>query len=159
MKISEIDKNLALDVVTKDENTVFLDVSQPPFQVTGVLLPTEQEPYYRRMPQELADRVSPGVAQLNHHTSGGRVRFRTDSPYISLHSVQSSVSLMNHMAVCGIGGFDLYAKADGDDEDLQEYYVGTFRPPFQLETGYDAIVRLPDSRMRTLRSTCPSTAA
>ena len=155
MKISEIDKNLALDTVTSDENTVFLDVSQPPFQVTGVLLPTEQESYYRRMPQELADRVSPGVAQLNHHTSGGRVRFRTDSPYVSLHSVQSSVSLMNHMAVCGSGGFDLYAKADGDDEDLQEYYVGTFRPPFHLETGYDAIVRLPDRRMRTFTLNMP----
>ncbi len=155
MKISEIDKNLALDIVTSDENTVFMDVSKEPFQVTGVLLPTEQEPYYRRMPQELADRVSKGVSELNHHTAGGRVRFRTDSPYISLHSVQSAVCLMNHMAVCGIGGFDLYAKADGEDEDPQEYYVGTFRPPFQLETGYDAIVRLPDRRMRTFTLNMP----
>lgn len=155
MKISEIDKNLALDIVTSDENTVFMDVSKEPFQVTGVLLPTPEEPYYRRMPQELADRVSKGVSELNHHTAGGRVRFRTDSPYISLHSVQSAVCLMNHMAVCGIGGFDLYAKADDDDEELQEYYVGTFRPPFHLETGYDAIVRLPDRRMRTFTLNMP----
>ena len=39
MKISEIDKNLALDIVTSDANTVFMDVSKEPFQVTGVLLP------------------------------------------------------------------------------------------------------------------------
>ena len=99
MKISEIDKNLALDIVTSDENTVFMDVSKAPFQVTGVLLPTAEEPYYRRMPQTLADTVSPGVSELNHHTAGGRVRFRTDSPYVSLHSVQSAVCLMNQLPI------------------------------------------------------------
>ncbi len=155
MKISEIDKNLALDIITSDENTVFMDAAGEPFEVTGVLLPTAEEPYYRRMPQAIADQVSPGVADLNHHTAGGRVRFRTDSPYVSLHAVQSAVCLMSHMTVCGIGGFDLYAKADDEDDDLQEYYVGTFRPPFQLETGFDAIVHLPDRRMRTFTLNMP----
>ena len=80
MKISEIDKNLALNINTSDENTVFMNVLDEPFEISGVLLPDEKEPYYRRMPQELADRVSPGVADLNHHTAGGHIRFRTDSP-------------------------------------------------------------------------------
>ena len=62
---------------------------------------------------------------------------------------------MSHMTVCGIGGFDLYAKADDDDPDLQEYYVGTFKPPFNLETGFDAIVHLPDRRMRTFTLNMP----
>ena len=155
MKISEIDKALALDVTTSDENTVFMDVRSEPFQLFGVLPADEQEPYYRRMPQALADQVSPGVADLNHHTAGGHVRFRTDSPYVSLHAVQSAVCLMSHMTVCGIGGFDLYAKADDDDPELQEYYVGTFRPPFQLDKGFDAIVRLPDRRMRTFTLNLP----
>ena len=155
MKISEIDKALALDVTTSDENTVFMDVRNAPFQIFGVLPADEQEPYYRRMPQTIADQVSPGVADLNHHTAGGHVRFRTDSPYVSLHAVQSAVCLMSHMTVCGIGGFDLYAKADDDDPELQEYYVGTFRPPFQLDKGFDAIVRLPDRRMCTFTLNMP----
>ncbi len=149
MKISEIDKNLALNLNTSDDKTVFMDVLDEPFEICGVLTPTEKEPYYRRMPQELADRVSPGVADLNHHTAGGHVRFRSNSSYVSLHAVQSSICLMPHMTVCGIGGFDLYAKADDEDEDQQEHYVGTFIPPFNHTTGYNAIVRLPDSRMRT----------
>lgn len=155
MKISEIDKNLALDVKTSDERTVFMDARMAPFQITGVLPPDEKEPYYRRLPQELADRVSPGVAELNHHTAGGRVRFRTDSPYVSLHAVQSAVCLMSHMAVCGIGGFDLYAKADDADENQPESHVGTFQPPFNLESGFDSIVRLPDRRMRTFTLNMP----
>ena len=155
MKISEIDKNLALDIVTSEKNTVFMDARKAPFEICGVLPADEQEPYYRRMPQQLADSVSAGVAELNHHTAGGHVRFRTDSPYVSLHAVQSAVCLMSHMTVCGIGGFDLYAKADDDDPDLQEYYVGTFRPPFNLQEGFDAIVRLPDRRMRTFTLNMP----
>ena len=78
MKISEIDKALALDVTTSDENTVFMDVRSEPFCIFGVLPADENEAYYRRMPQTLADRVSKGVADLNHHTAGGHVRFRTD---------------------------------------------------------------------------------
>ena len=157
MKISEIDKNLALDIVTSDKNTVFMDVSKEPFQVTGVLLPTPEEPYYRRMPQELADRVSAGVSELNHHTAGGRVRFRTDSPYISLHSVQSAVCLMEHMAVCGIGGFDLYAKAD--DEELQEYYVAPSARPSCWKRATTPSCACPTAACAPSRLTCPSTAA
>lgn len=151
MKIGEIDPNLALDACTGEKDTVFLDVCSQPFLVTGVLAPTPQEPFFRRMPQALARSISPGVEQLNRHTAGGQVRFRTDSPYVSLHAVQSAVCLMSHMTVCGIGGFDLYAREDGGED----RYAGTFRPPFALENGFDAIVRLPGRRMRTFTLNMP----
>ena len=126
MKISDIDKNLALNLNTSDDKTVFMDVLDEPFEICGVLTPTEKEPYYRRMPQELADRVSPGVADLNHHTAGGHVRFRSNSSYVSLHAVQSSICLMTHMTVCGIGGFDtclhnVKCHIGGIQTDLQEF--------------------------------------
>lgn len=151
MKISDIDKNLAVDAKVGDENTVFLDARQAPFTIHGVIPADETENYYRRMPQTVADSVSKGVSQLNHHTAGGRVRFRTDSPYVCIHTVQSCVTQMSHMAVCGIGGFDLYASADGEEH----LYAGTFRPDFHMQDGYDSIVKLGDRRMRTITINMP----
>ena len=46
MKISDIDKNLAVDAKVGDENTVFLDARQAPFTIHGVLPADETENYY-----------------------------------------------------------------------------------------------------------------
>ena len=144
MKISEIDRAHAVETNIGDENTVFLDVRQAPFTIHGVLPADEETPYYHRMPQPVADASNDGVSQLNHHTAGGRVRFMSNSPYVAIHTRQAEVLQMSHMTICGSGGFDLYASEDGGEDE----YMGTFKPGFFMQEGYDSIVRLPDSRMR-----------
>ncbi|MBE6655552.1 MAG: hypothetical protein E7609_01615 [Ruminococcaceae bacterium] len=39
---------------------------------------------YLRIPSEVAKTVSNAVYELNKHTAGGRLRFVTDSPFVSI---------------------------------------------------------------------------
>ena len=104
MKISELDKNLAVqsELTEKNENLVFLDALDAPIQLTGAAEP------YVRVPRKMIETMRPGLAWLSQHTSGIRVRFRTDSPYIVINATLPSVDLMCHMPLTGSSGFDVY---------------------------------------------------
>ena len=52
---------------------------------------------FRRMPENVAARVSDGVLSLHTNTSGGRVRFRTDSPYVVIHAKMAEICKAPHM--------------------------------------------------------------
>ena len=86
MKISDIDKNLAVESATGLSPIVWLDVKEEPFRIHGLAV-TEKGSPFLRMPYEIAASVSEGVMWLNNHTAGGRIRFRTDSPWIAMRAV------------------------------------------------------------------------
>ncbi len=80
MKLSEVDKNFAVNASVRKDGMVFLDVDENPFRVYGIY---RENGKYRRMPEEIAKVINPGFYQLHSNTAGGRVRFRTDSPKIA----------------------------------------------------------------------------
>ncbi|MBE5752383.1 MAG: hypothetical protein E7357_08235, partial [Clostridiales bacterium] len=82
MNISEIDKNLRRAVI-KETDVLWKNARDYPFSLHGVFY-SEEEKRYRRMPKSVAEAVSPSVGVLSTNTAGGRVRFRTDSPYITV---------------------------------------------------------------------------
>ncbi len=114
MRIEEIDPNFKSDSMVNREDTVFYDVREAPFRICG-LHEAEKPGFFHRMPEETAETVSADVKALNRHTAGGRVRFTTDSPYISLVAeFGGPFNLMPHFPLSGSSGFDLYEeKADG----------------------------------------------
>jgi hypothetical protein len=79
----------------------------------------------------VADKVNEGVAILNHHTAGGRIRFVTDSPFIAIHTKQSFIEKRGGMSMTGRGGFDLYADEGGED-----CYIGSFIPSVDEYGGF-----------------------
>lgn len=109
MKISDIDKNLKVEsTISENNNNIqFLDCHTQPFELTG--LAEDNEGRFLRLPFELMERTRPELSWLSRHTSGVRLRFRTNSPYIALNAVVPSVDLMCHMPLTGSCGFDLYA--------------------------------------------------
>ena len=107
MNITEIDKNFKLTVV-KEPDVKWLDIKNEPFIIKGVSY-YENEKRYRRMPEEVANRVSVGVNLLSTNTSGGRVRFVTDSPFIALRAVIPAPGIMSHMPIVGTCGFSIYS--------------------------------------------------
>jgi len=131
MDISKIDNNFSvISSVSSKTDIRFYDVDQLPFKVYGVF---KENGLYRRMPEDVAKKVSEGVYFLHTNTAGGRVRFRTDSPYIAIRAEIPSVGKMPHFALAGSSGFDLYA--DG-------VYVNTFVPPYDMKDGYDGCIEL-----------------
>ena len=136
--IDQLDRNMAIATRVEEPDIVWRNAGEAPFRICGLYEPQAEGPF-RRMPENVAKRVSEGVAQLALNTAGGRVRFRTDSPYVAIHAEMNSVCRMDHMAFTGIFGFDLYGRKGGE-----EVYLGTFRPPVDLQTGYESKIALPD---------------
>lgn len=134
MKIEEIDKNLMVNTDITEPDIVWADIKQAPFVISGVSY-DEKRDCYTRMPQEIADQVSEGVAYLNTHTAGGRVRFRTNSGFIGIRAVMNNNALMPHITLVGQSGFDLYRKKDGES---MEIFYHSYFPPMGMKSGYSA---------------------
>lgn len=135
MRIDEIDQNLRIETDITEPDLVWLDARKAPFVIHGVLY-DENQGCFVRLPQAIADTVSQGVADLNHHTAGGRLRFCTDSKCIAIRAVMATDYLMSHITLIGQSGFDLYHK----QEDGTELYYQSFRPPMGMRTGYSSAV-------------------
>lgn len=120
MKLSEIDRNFLVQA-SDGGKLCWVDAEQAPICRYGLL--PRGEGCYKRMPQEVADAVSPSVADLNSYPAGGRVRFRTDSRVIAIRATMPKPWFLPHFTRLGQAGFDLCRCDNG------EYtYVGSFLP-------------------------------
>ena len=108
--INKIDKNLAVQTVG-DLPVVYYDVREEPFTIYGLCDPHDGTPFHR-LPADIAKATNASVAQLYLHTSGGRIRFKTDAAYIAIKVQVKNVGLMPHMPLLGIAGMDVYAKTE-----------------------------------------------
>ena len=135
--IAELDRNMAVANRIYDPEIVWRDARTAPIALEGLYQPLSGGPF-RRLPREVAEATSEGVAQLALHTAGGRARFATDSPYVAIHAELPGGGRMDHMAFTGIFGFDLYVKRAG-----AWAYQGTFRLPVDSCAGYESRVELP----------------
>jgi len=144
-KLEEIDRNFALPNVSKEGMTLY-SVRRPPFRLHGLCHPEDGGPF-RRLPQEVAEATSEGVAWLAGNTAGGRLRFATDSRRVRVVYRLPMVERMNHMPLSGSSSFDLYA-----DGSYQGFFAGS-----QREDGfYEAIRYLPgEARMQQVMISFP----
>lgn len=123
LEIAQIDANFRVAKVGSLAVHYF-DALKQPFEVTGFPWRTENGPLCR-LPAALTEKeVNKGVLSLAWHTSGGTVRFKTDSPYLTIRADYRSFSDMDHMPRSGSAGFDLYSTG----KDGGELYLTTIRP-------------------------------
>ena len=111
MKISDIDVNFRSKTSLAEEDIQWFDSFTGAFQIHGASAPASAPPFCRMAPGSLA-RMNEGVQHLAYHTSGIRLRFRTDSAFIALKAKLSSPDDMSHMPRTGSSGFDLYSRGD-----------------------------------------------
>ncbi len=102
-----LDKNLIVDNTIGEPDVRFYDVRQDPFEVYGFYRYRE-EADFKRLPDDVAKSVSPRVAQLYLNTSGGRVRFSTDSQYVAIKVDMPEAEIWAQMPLNCSSGFDLY---------------------------------------------------
>lgn len=133
MKIEDIDKNLKVKKEIDRNDVKYFDVKTDGFSLFG--LPATDEKLFRRMPESVAKKVNPGVERLYSNTSGGRVIFETDSPFVAIRAFMPSVCRFSHMPLTGTTGFDVFT-----DEGEGFFYTGTFCPPVDMEDGFESIV-------------------
>lgn len=141
--ISSIDPNFKVETKLNVSNIQFHNALNAPFQIHGVFY---ENGLFRRLPKQVAITVSEGVCGLHARAAGGRVRFRTDSPYIAIHAKMPTIGKMPHFALTGSAGFDLYA---------DNKYISTFILPFNTTDGYENMIQFNSREMREITINMP----
>lgn len=147
--ISQVDKNLAVPAEINAPDCVFYDVRKAPFEIYGLYNP-QTEKVFRRIPEPVAQATSEKVKVLHTYTTGGRVRFSTDSEYVVIRSVVPFVNHMPHMPGTGIAGFDMYVSRGGRD-----IFEKTFVPPYDMTDGFTSIYHFGNRKMREITINFP----
>ena len=145
MNVAQIDRNFAVQTSLDIEGIKFYNIEEEPFSVYGVFL---EDGCYRRMPDSIAQTVSEGVAHANKMTSGGRIKFRTNSPYVAIHTKSPGIGQMAQFALTGSAGFDLYVGK-------KEEYAGVFIPPRSITDGFESVVRFESRKEREITINFP----
>jgi len=104
-----METKLGFESKLAENDTVFHEAREEMFDLYG-LYNSQNEKYYRRMPADIAESVSAGVAELVKHSAGGRLRFKTDSPYIIIKADLEYTADMSHFPRSGASSFDFYIK-------------------------------------------------
>lgn len=130
--ITKVDKNFIVkDEIDKDD-VKFYNINEAPFKVYGV---EYLDNCFRRLPEDVAKSVSSGVHAHHTHGAGGRVRFKTDSPYIAIYVKLATAAKMPHFAFTGSIGMDLYIKENGE-----ERYVNTYVPKLDISDEFVSLL-------------------
>lgn len=113
MKIEELDSNFKQIQTTADLN--YVNVRNTNAKIEGLLSGT-----WQRLPDAVLKEVDrPALTELAHHTSGGVLRFRTNTPVLSLYmELLEPDFMMSHMPLTGSAGMDVFVNGS---------YAATFR--------------------------------
>ena len=144
-KISELDSNFKVETKIQKDGIKFINADSDVIQLYGVF---KENGKYRRLPENVAKTVNEGVYALHANTAGGRIKFKTDSEYISIFVKYGSMGKMPHFAFTGSVGFDLY---------VDNIYEKTYVPPVNIEheDEYEGIVELSEKRQRDITINFP----
>lgn len=129
-----LDKNLVVKNRIDKDDVVMYDAEEAPFKIYGLMRDGEK---FVRMPESVAEQVSEKVVNLNRHSAGARVRFRTDSEYVAVRIFLNSVRKSSHFPLTASIGCDVYSVQNGENR-----YRGTVIPPTDVENQYEGVVNL-----------------
>ncbi len=141
--ISQVDLNFKIETKINKPDIEFHNARSTPFKIYGVFYENGK---FRRMPEAVAGRVSDGVRFLHSNTAGGRVAFKTDSPYVAIHAKMTNIGKMSHFTLAGSVGFDLYLRNPKTGKN--EEYFATFVPPYDINDGYESVVDFSGAKLR-----------
>lgn len=146
MSISKVDKNLAVNTAIDKQDVKYYDVRCGMFDILGLYEPYEAG-CFKRMPVDFAKSISDNMDNLNRITTGGRIRFKTNSPYVVLqaHFPDPTLLLNSMTPLLGTSGFDLYVYENG----TQQFYA-PFKPPADFVDSYTQIVEFCDNSERDI---------
>lgn len=131
--VSQIDPNFKSQRCIQLPDVKFYDLQEHAHLLFG--LSRDAQGYYR-MPEAKASKVSEKVLALCRHSSGGRVRFVTDSAYVAIRVKSPQRPIPTHISRIGCAGFDLYRNG---------VFCGIFAPPEGNATCYESVIHFPET--------------
>jgi len=138
----EIDKNFIVESSFNLEDVEYYDVKENSWCLYGLIF----DNIFRRMPKEIAEKVNEGVFSLHSNTSGGRLRFVTDSPYVAIVAKMPDKCHFPHMPQTGVSGFDMY---------VDKRFHSAFIPPIDMGNSFSGVNYFNDSTKRNITINFP----
>ena len=142
MKIEQIDKNFVAQGTGDGGEKDYYAIPDESFLLFGLSY-SEKEGGFYRVPGNVAEKTSAGVAALARNTSGGRLCFSSNSKYLSISVTYEYLCKFAHMSLTGTSGFSLLEKTD-----CGYVFRAMLRPGLDDEKGYCANCPLPGGGMR-----------
>lgn len=150
-ELEKIDSNMKTEHTIAPEKADlfdFYDVEEAPFSLHGVF---REGNCFVRLPKAVASSVSKGVESLYNYTTGGRVRFMTDSREIAIAIKLPPKAPDSRSSLTAITGLDLYA----DDGGFERYF-GSLNPPLNYGEGFEGVFTpFPSEKLRTVTINLP----
>lgn len=151
MKIEDLDKNFKVKTNIKREDLEFYSGSSPLFLLYGIKY--DNEVGYYRIDYSIAESIAESIRYFAPMTAGGRIRFKTNSPFIAIAATMPKFKLP-HMADIGTTGFDLIIKEETDGK--VKTSVKILPPTEGREDGvYESFLEFPDKKERDLTLSFP----
>jgi len=125
-----------------DKDLIYLDIRKEPFDLYGLYDPVNQ-PVFKRLPDELANKCNFGVKNYYLNTAGGRIRFCTDSDYLCIQVFTPQINKMNHMTLLGSSGFDIY-----EDFEARSVFFNRFTAEVDTKDWYEMRIRFDYHKLR-----------
>lgn len=122
MGAEQFDKNLKIVTTNLDGKDVY-DVTKGIFDIYGVHY-DEEKGYFMRIPSSVSDGLDYGLQVLNTNTSGGRIRFSTNSKRITVCVKFKHMCMLSIMAISGMAGCTLLE----DIGENKQRFVAAFMP-------------------------------
>ncbi len=141
-KFVEVDRNMVVETNIEEPDIKFYDVRCAPFEIYGLYKP-QSEDVFKRLPDEIGENVNSGVKRLYLHTSGGRVRFCSDSQYVAIKCVMPYITRYPHMPLTGTSAFDLFVDYEGESR-----FYKSFKPDVNMEGGYESVLKFKTRKLR-----------
>ena len=115
MNQSVLDANFKFNnIVDCGEQLDWYNFDNQVFSLHGVFYDYENGEFLR-LPKSVAKATSVGVEWLANQTSGGRIKFSTDSKIVALKVVEGLCDFKSHIPITGQMGFSLYTDGKYDN--------------------------------------------
>lgn len=89
MTASHVDFNLIVKEHLIPNDVCWHNVKEGKMDIYGLLC--SEESGFCRLPTKVAQATSQGVYSLYTNTAGGRIRFKTNSPYLAIRAVMPNI--------------------------------------------------------------------
>ncbi|MBQ8850133.1 MAG: hypothetical protein IJ011_07380 [Clostridia bacterium] len=149
--ISELDFRMKGASAIKRDDVVYYDVKEAPFELYGFYDPKGQD-VFKRIPDDVAEATSVGVAGLYKCTAGGRVRFSTDSDCVVIRAKEPHIHRMYHATLQMSAGFDMYIDDPASGESV---FYDIFKPPYDMTDNFTAMVTFHSKETRYITINFP----
>ncbi len=120
-----VDKNMEVPGKIERDDIVWYSALEEPVTIHGA------QEGFNRLPLDF-----PILKGFNTQSTGVRVRFVTNSPFVAIRACCNGAYTPSIMSPLAVWGFDLYKREDC----ASESFVGCFRPPQNSEKGYEGLI-------------------